>query len=39
MAWGIVPNNESILRVTPESLAERLRDGIRLISDKAGGAG
>lgn len=37
IAWGIVPNNEEIYRVTPDGLAQRLRDGLQLISDKARG--
>jgi methionine synthase II (cobalamin-independent) len=39
LAWGIVPNNEHIFAETPEKLAQRLRDGLRLISDKAHGRG
>lgn len=35
VAWGIVPNTSEIFRVTPEGLAQRLRDGLTLISDKA----
>lgn len=35
VAWGIVPNDEDVLTVTPQQIAERLRDGIRLISTKA----
>jgi methionine synthase II (cobalamin-independent) len=37
LAWGIIPNNEAIFNVTPEQLAQRLRDGLRLIGDKARG--
>jgi methionine synthase II (cobalamin-independent) len=37
LAWGIIPNNETIFNVTPEQLAQRLRDGLQLISDKARG--
>ena len=37
LAWGIIPNNEEIFNVTPEGLAQRLRDGLQLISDKARG--
>jgi len=33
--WGIVPNNEDIFRTTPQALAGRLRQGMRLIFDKA----
>jgi len=39
VAWGIVPNNEEIYRVTAEGLAKRLRDGIRLVSAKAAARG
>jgi hypothetical protein len=35
VAWGIVPNNEEIHGVTPESLVYKLHQGIKLISDKA----
>ncbi len=38
-AWGIIPNTEKIFDVTPEGLAQRLRDGLQLISDKARGRG
>jgi hypothetical protein len=39
LAWGIIPNNERIFAETPETLAQRLRDGLQLISDKARGRG
>jgi hypothetical protein len=39
VAWGIVPNNEEIYRVTVEGLAKHLRDGIRLMSEKAAARG
>ncbi len=39
IAWGIIPNNEHIFAETPESLAQRLRTGLQLISDKARGRG
>ncbi len=39
LAWGIIPNNAVIFDVTPEGLAQRLRDGLQLISDKALGRG
>jgi methionine synthase II (cobalamin-independent) len=39
LAWGIIPNNETIFDVTPEQLAQRLRDGLQLISNKARGRG
>jgi len=35
VCWGIVPNNEQIFEETPQGLAERLRNGIRLIAGKA----
>jgi hypothetical protein len=35
VAWGIVPNNEEIYRVTAEGLAKHLRGGIQLMSEKA----
>jgi methionine synthase II (cobalamin-independent) len=35
IAWGIVPNTGEIFSVTPEELAQRLRDGLKLIGDKA----
>jgi hypothetical protein len=39
VAWGIVPNNEEIRRITVEGLAKRLRDGFRLVSGKAAARG
>ena len=35
ICWGLVPNNEQIFNETPQSLAERLRIGLKLISEKA----
>lgn len=35
IAWGIVPNNEDIDSVTPQELADQLRDGITTICKKA----
>jgi methionine synthase II (cobalamin-independent) len=35
IAWGIVPNNETIYRETPQSLAVRLLKGLEWISAKA----
>jgi hypothetical protein len=35
IAWGIVPNSEEIYRVTAKGLADRLRNGFRLVSEKA----
>ena len=39
ICWGIVPNNESIQQETPAGLAERVRNGFKLISDKAAARG
>ena len=39
VCWGIVPNNEQIFNETPQGLAERLRDGIRVIVEKAAARG
>jgi hypothetical protein len=39
VCWGIVPNNEQIFDETPQGLAERLRNGIRLIVEKAAARG
>ena len=39
IAWGIVPNNETIMAVPPEQLAQILRDGWRTIHQKATGRG
>ncbi len=35
VAWGIVPNNEEIFKVTPGDLARRLWQGFDLIEEKA----
>ena len=35
IAWGVVPNTEEIYEVTPEDLAQRLRQGLDLIQEKA----
>ncbi len=35
VAWGIVPNNETLLETTAEQLAQRLREGLKLASDRA----
>jgi hypothetical protein len=35
VAWGIVPNTEEISQVTPTQLAERLHNGLALVSGKA----
>ena len=39
LCWGILPNNEQIFNETPQGLAERLRNGIRLIVEKAAARG
>jgi methionine synthase II (cobalamin-independent) len=35
IAWGIAPTNEEIYEVTPETLAQKLRQGLDLIQEKA----
>jgi hypothetical protein len=35
VCWGLIPNDERILNETPLHLADKLRDGIRLICEKA----
>jgi len=39
VCWGLIPNTEHIYNVTPQSLAKKLRDGIRLICEKAANRG
>ncbi len=39
VCWGIVPNNEHILHETPQSLADRLHAGFKLIAEKASARG
>ncbi|HEX9839302.1 MAG TPA: hypothetical protein VGA72_08155 [Anaerolineales bacterium] len=39
VCWGIVPNNEQIFNETPHGLADRLRNGIRMITQKAAARG
>jgi hypothetical protein len=39
VCWGIIPNNEEIKRVTAADLAQRLRNGIQLICEKASARG
>jgi hypothetical protein len=39
ICWGIVPNNEQIFDETPHGLADRLRNGIRMITQKAAARG
>jgi hypothetical protein len=35
IAWGIIPNNPEIDSVSPQGLADKLREGIALICEKA----
>ncbi|GAB4471580.1 MAG: hypothetical protein Kow00124_08760 [Anaerolineae bacterium] len=35
IAWGSIPNNEGITEHTPEALARRLHEGMRLIAGRA----
>ncbi len=35
VCWGVVPNNERIHEETPQSIANRLHKGIKLIAEKA----
>jgi len=39
ICWGIIPNNEQIFNETPLGLADRLRNGIKLIVEKAAARG
>jgi hypothetical protein len=39
LCWGLIPNNEQIHAETPAALAQRLRDGLQLIVQKATGRG
>ena len=39
VAWGIVPNNEEIESVTPQGLANQLREGIAMICERAAARG
>jgi hypothetical protein len=39
ICWGIVPNTEQIFNETPQRLAEQLRNGIRMIVEKAAARG
>lgn len=39
IAWGIVPNNETITSVSAGDLAERLWEGLRQLSERAAGRG
>ncbi len=35
VCWGLIPNNNHIFHETPDLLADKLRNGIRLICEKA----
>jgi methionine synthase II (cobalamin-independent) len=35
VCWGLIPNNNHLFHETPQLLADKLRDGIRLICEKA----
>jgi len=39
IAWGIIPSDEGITSVTPQGLADRLREGISKICTRAAGRG
>jgi hypothetical protein len=39
ICWGIMPNNQQIFNETPLGLADRLRNGIKMISGKAAARG
>jgi methionine synthase II (cobalamin-independent) len=39
ICWGIVPNDERIRVENPQSIADRLRAGLKLIGDRAGARG
>jgi hypothetical protein len=39
ICWGLIPNNNHIFHETPRLLADKLRNGIRLICEKAGRRG
>ena len=39
VAWGIIPNNPEIDSVSPQGLADKLREGIALICEKAASRG
>jgi hypothetical protein len=39
VCWGLIPNNERIFDETPQTLAEKLRNGIGLICQKAANRG
>lgn len=35
ICWGLIPNNNHIFHETPQSLVDKLRNGVRLICEKA----
>jgi hypothetical protein len=35
VCWGLIPNNNHIFHETPQLLVDKLRDGIKLICEKA----
>jgi hypothetical protein len=39
ICWGVIPNNTQIFTETPQRLAQRLRNGLQLIADKAAARG
>ncbi len=39
VCWGLIPNTGQIFNETPQSLAKKLRDGIKLICEKAANRG
>ncbi|RPH60416.1 MAG: hypothetical protein EHM81_06275 [Chloroflexi bacterium] len=39
VCWGLIPNNEQVFNETPQGLADRLRNGIKLICEKASARG
>ena len=39
ICWGVVPNTDQIFKETPQGLADRLRNGIQLIVEKAASRG
>jgi hypothetical protein len=39
ICWGVIPNSPQIFNETPQVLAQRLRNGIQLIADKAAARG
>ena len=39
ICWGVVPNTDQIFKETPQGLADRLKNGIQLIVEKAASRG